>query len=65
MAVGHCSVDVVSIEGAIGREEGDGTLDLVEQGTNLGAVIDVLGRQRHREELARIGIHTNVHLAPG
>ena len=59
------AADGFAVVGPTGRHRPEGTGDLIEQGTNLGAVIDVLGRQRHREELARIGIHTNVHLAPG
>ncbi len=32
--------------------------------TDLGAVVDVLGRQRRRDDLAGVGVHANVRLAP-
>ena len=60
MAFGHCSVDVVPIERAIACEERDRAIDLIEQGPNLGAVIDILGRQLRREDLAGVGVHTEM-----
>ena len=41
MACRHLAIDVVPVEGTIGREGGDGTVDLVELRTDLGAIIDL------------------------
>ena len=43
-----------------GREGGDRILDLVEQGTNLGAVVDLRSGELGREDPARVGIHADV-----
>src|SRR6185369_6535057 len=40
------AVDGVLVVCAIAGERGDGTIDLVEQGTDLRAVIDIIGGQR-------------------
>jgi hypothetical protein len=50
---------------AISGERGHGCRHLVEQGANLGAVIDVVGGQRRRDNLAAVGIHADVQLPPG
>ena len=60
MTLSHSAVNVVPVEGPIGREGRNGTLDLVEQGTNLGAVIDLRPGELGREDLARVGIHADV-----
>src|SRR5712691_12456828 len=39
------AVDAVLVVCAIAGERGDGTIDLVEQGTDLRAVIDIIGGQ--------------------
>jgi hypothetical protein len=36
---------------------------LIKQRADLRAVIDVVGRQRRRDDLAAIGIHTDVQFA--
>ena len=50
MTLSHSAVNVVSVEGTIGREGGDRTLDLIEQGANLGAVIDLRPGELGRED---------------
>jgi hypothetical protein len=38
---------------------------LIEQGADLGAVVHLLGGQRHRDDLPGVGIQADVQLAPG
>jgi hypothetical protein len=38
--------------------------DLIEQGTNLGGVVDIVRRQGERGDLSGVGVHTDVQLAP-
>jgi hypothetical protein len=44
----------------ITRKPYDGAIDLIEQGPNLGAVIDLRPGELGREDLARVGIHSDV-----
>ena len=53
------------IVGTVAGERGDRILDLIEQWPDLRAVIDVVGRQLHRFDLAGGGVHAQVQLAPG
>ena len=63
MAFGDLTIDAVLIICAIGSERGDGTVDLIKQGADLHAVIDIVGGQRRRDDLAGGGIHTDVQFA--
>src|SRR5215207_3578431 len=65
MAFGDRAGDAVLIVRSITRERSDQTRDLVEQGANLRAVIDIVGRQRRRDDPARVSIYANVELFPG
>src|SRR5829696_8301912 len=65
MAFGDRAGDAILIVRSVTRDRSDQTRDLVEQGANLRAVIDIVGRQRRRDDPARVGIHPDVHLAPG
>jgi len=38
---------------------------LIEQGANLGAVVDLLCRQHRRDDLPGVGIQADVQLPPG
>src|SRR5438309_9859305 len=58
------AVDAVLVVCAIGGERGDGTIDLVEQGTDLRAVIDIIGGQRGGDDPTRVGIDADVQFAP-
>ena len=60
MARGDAGVDTLLIVRPVARERGDGPVDLVEQGTNLRAVIDIVGGQRRGHDLAGVGIHAQV-----
>jgi hypothetical protein len=50
---------------AVRRERGHCCHHLVEQGANLRPVIDVVGGQRRRDNLASLGVHADVQLPPG
>ena len=65
MALGDSAVDASLIVGAITGEGGEWTCDLIEQGPDLRAIIDIAGRQFRREDLAGLGVHAEVQLAPG
>jgi hypothetical protein len=61
---GDLTVDAVLAVGAVGSERSDWVRDLIEQGTNLGGVIDIVRRQGGRGDLSGVGIHIDVQLAP-
>ena len=65
MARRHLGVDVVSVVCAVTGEGRDGTSDLVEQRTDLRAIVDVIGGQRGRHDLARVAVHAEMQLLPG
>src|SRR5260370_18928551 len=48
----------------IAGQRSDGIINLVEQGTDLRAVIDIIGGQRRRDDPAGVGIDTDVQFAP-
>src|SRR3712207_9488841 len=50
---------------AVAGERGDRSVDLVEQGTDLRAIIGILVGQHRRDDLPSVGIHTEVQLSPG
>src|SRR5439155_3439302 len=58
------AVDAVLVVCAIAGERGDGTIDLVEQGTDLRAVIDIIGGQCRGDDPTRVGIDADVQFAP-
>src|SRR4051812_22938294 len=58
-------VDASLIVGSIAGHRGKRSCDLVEQGPNLRAIIDIMGRQLCREDLPSLGLHPDVQLAPG
>jgi hypothetical protein len=59
------SVNIVSIVSAITCDGGNGTIHLIEQGADPGAIIDLRPGELGCEDLTRIGIHPDVYLAPG
>src|SRR5215212_7662675 len=65
MAFGDRAGDAILIVRSVTRDRSDQTRDLVEQGANLRAVIDIVGRQRRRDDPARVSIYANVELFPG
>src|SRR5215210_1314867 len=64
VALGDAGVNTILIVTAIARERHHRSFHLVEQGTGLGAVIHVVGGQRRGDDLAGVGIHTEVQFAP-
>ena len=65
MALGDGAVDTRLIVGAITGEGRKWTWDLVEQGLNLRAIIDIAGRQLRGEDLPGLSVDADVQLAPG
>ena len=64
MAGSDLAVDTVLVVCTIAGQRSDGIIDLVEQGTDLRAVIDITGGQRRRDDPAGVGIDTDVQFAP-
>src|SRR5438309_1655198 len=64
MAGSDVAVDTVLVVCAIAGERSDGIINLVEQRTDLRAVIDIIGGQRRRDDPARLGIDTDMEFAP-
>ena len=58
------SVDAILVVGAFGGERGHWAYNLVEQGTDLQGVIDVVRRQLGRDDPPGVGVHTDMQLAP-
>ena len=65
MALGHAGVNAVLAISAVGGERGHHARDLVEQGADLGAVADLLGRERGGDDLAALGIQADMQFSPG
>src|SRR5215211_8306323 len=57
-------VDVVLVISAIAGEGRHRPLDLIEQGTDLRAVVSVLVGQHRRDDPTRVGVGGKVQLAP-
>ena len=58
-------VDVLSIVSPITDQRSNRTRHLIKQGTDPGAVINIRRGQLCRGDLAGLGVHTDVELAPG
>jgi hypothetical protein len=58
-------VDVVAVEFAVARQGGGGTIDPVEQGTNLRSITDVVIRQLRHDDAAGVDVSGELELAPG
>jgi hypothetical protein len=65
MARGDTAVDTLLIIRAVAGERGDRSVDLVEQGTDLRAIIGIPVGQHRRDDLPGVGFHTEVQLSPG
>src|SRR5271170_499271 len=64
MAGSDLAVDAILVVCTIAGQRSDGIINLVEQGTDLRAVIDIIGGQRRRDDPAGVGIDTDVQFAP-
>jgi hypothetical protein len=58
MPIGDASVDAFLIICAVARERDNGTINLIEQRTDLRAVVNIVGGQRRRDDLTSVGINT-------
>src|SRR3954464_14173152 len=65
MALADASVYAILIVRPVARDRGDRARDLVEQGADLVTVVNLAARQRCGDDLARVGIHTEVQFPPG
>ena len=65
MALADAGVDAVLVVGAVARDLGDRPRHLVEQGANLRAVGNLAAGQHCGDDLAGVGVHTEVQLPPG
>src|SRR3712207_6748720 len=57
-------VDLVAVERAILCKGGDGTIDPVEQRADLPTIIDLVPRQSRCDDPPRVGVRSQVQLAP-
>ena len=57
MTLGECAGDAFLFVGTVRGEPGHLCRYLVEQGTNLRAILNVVGGQRRRDNLASLGVH--------
>src|SRR5207248_2934381 len=64
MAGSDLAVDAVLVVCTIAGQRSDGSVNLVEQGTDLRAVIDIIGSQGRRDDPTGVGIDTDVQFAP-
>src|SRR3954447_13131103 len=65
MAPADASVHAILIVRPVARDRGYRARDLVEQGADLVTVVNLAARQRCGDDLARVGIHTEVQFLPG
>jgi hypothetical protein len=65
VACHHPVIHVVSVERAVAGEGRDRTGDLVEQRTDLRAIIDVWGSQFGGDDFAGVGVNAEVQFPPG
>jgi hypothetical protein len=65
MALGDISANAFLVVGTVRRDGGDRLRDLVEQGAELGGGVRVAAARRGRHDPPRVGVHAQVHLAPG
>jgi hypothetical protein len=64
MTGSNLAVDAVLVVSAIAGERDDRTIDLVEQGADLRAAIDIIGGQCRGDDRPRVGIDADVQFAP-
>ena len=65
MVLGDGVVDARLIVGSVTDERREWSRDLVEQGLNLRAIVDIMGRKLRGEDLSRLSIDADVQSAPG
>src|SRR3954470_13650202 len=65
VALGDTPVDTLLIIRPVASHRGDWAVGLVEQGTDLRAIIGILVGQHRRDDPPGVGIHADVELPPG
>src|SRR3954470_23142999 len=65
MAPADASVHAILVVRPVARDRGYRARDLVEQGADLVTVVNLAARQRCGDDLARVGIHTEMQFSPG
>src|SRR5262245_8144062 len=65
MTLADLTVDIVPIIGAVTGKRCNRARNLLQQGTDLRAVIDILAGQLGGNDLSRVGVHPDMELSPG
>jgi hypothetical protein len=65
MTLADLTVDIVAIIGAVAGKRRNRARNLLQQGTDLQAVIDILAGQLGGNDLSSVGIHPDMELSPG
>ena len=64
MTLADLTVDIVAIIGAVTGKRRNRARNLLQQGTDLRAVIDILAGQLGGDDLSSVGIHPDMELSP-
>src|SRR5439155_5863263 len=64
MTLADLTVDIVAIIGAVAGKRRNRGRALLQQGTDLRAVIDILAGQLGGNDLSRVGVHPDMELSP-
>src|SRR5260370_30115730 len=65
VALGDCTINVVSVVSPIAGERSDWTCRSIEQRPDLRAVIDIVRAPLRRDDLASASVQTKMQFAPG
>src|SRR5467141_2774723 len=65
MTLADLTVDIVPIIGAVAGKRRNRARNLLQQGTDLRAVIDILAGQLGGNDLSGVGVHPDMELSPG
>src|SRR5207245_2451941 len=65
MTLADLTVDIIPIVGSIAGKRRNRADNLLQQGTNLRAVIDILAGQLGGDDLSSVGVHAEMELSPG
>src|SRR4029077_4272159 len=65
MTLAGLTVDIIPIVGSIAGKRRNRADNLLQQGTNLRAVIDILAGQLGGDDLSSVGVHAEMELSPG
>src|SRR5882757_1347893 len=65
MTLADLTIDIVPIVRSIASKRRNRSGNLLQQGTDLRAVIDILAGQLGGDDLSSVGVHPDVELSPG